>query len=428
MLVQANLPIFESISFLFVAQDPFASLKIRDFRFFISARLFMTIATQMQVVVVGWQVYEYTHDALWLGMIGLTQAIPFIGTALFAGHVADIIDRKKIVVTSSIVLSVCTALLWGFTINKSVFLHSYGIWPIYVVVFIMGVAKAFIAPSFFAFLSQIVPREQYPNASTWSSTAWQIGAVGGPNIGMVLYGFIGITNTYAIDTILTVLALILMLFIPARPLVPRTKQESLKESLRQGIDFVFKNEVMLAALSLDLFAVFFGGAVSLLPIFADQVLNVGKVGLGMLRSAPSVGAVIMGAIMAYYPPVKNAGIKMLVAVAGFGVCMILFAESTSFAWSLFLLALSGAFDSVSVVIRSTIVQLMTPDEMRGRVSAVNNVFIGSSNEIGEFESGLAAKIMTLIPSVVFGGGMTMLVTGYAAIKAKTLRTLQLDKV
>jgi MFS family permease len=409
-----------------VSNDPFASLRLRDFKFFVSARLFMTIASEMQVVIVGWQIYEYTRDPFWLGMISLTQAIPFLGTALFAGHVADIIERKKIVANAAFVLCVCTTLLFAFTMHNSSYLHQYGIWPVYLVVFFAGIAKAFIAPSFFAFLSQIVPREQYSNASTWSSTMWQIGAIGGPALGGILYGTIGINLTYATDLALMVLALILVLFIKPRPLMPRDKKESLWESLGKGIKFVFKTQEMLGALSLDLFAVFFGGAAALLPMFADQVLKIGPFGLGLLRAAPSVGAVLMGIVMVYWPPMKNAGKKMLLAVSAYGVCIILFALSTNAVWSLVILALSGAFDSVSVIVRSTIVQLMTPDEMRGRVSAVNNIFIGSSNELGGFESGVAAKIMGLIPSVIFGGSVTMLVTGFTSLKAKKLRQLQLD--
>lgn len=255
---------------------------------------------------------------------------------------------------------------------------------------------------------------------------WQIGAIGGPALGGILYGTIGINLTYATDLALMVLALILVLFIKPRPLMPRDKKESLWESLGKGIKFVFKTQEMLGALSLDLFAVFFGGAAALLPMFADQVLKIGPFGLGLLRAAPSVGAVLMGIVMVYWPPMKNAGKKMLLAVSAYGVCIILFALSTNAVWSLVILALSGAFDSVSVIVRSTIVQLMTPDEMRGRVSAVNNIFIGSSNELGGFESGVAAKIMGLIPSVIFGGSVTMLVTGFTSLKAKKLRQLQLD--
>ncbi|HTB06858.1 MAG TPA: MFS transporter [Bacteroidia bacterium] len=406
-------------------KDPIASLRIADFRFFIAARLFMTLATQMQAVVVGWQIYEHTKNPFWLGMIGLTEAIPFISSALFAGHIADIIERKKIILYSTFALVICTGLLCAFTFNKSSILFQYGIWPVYGVIFISGIARAFTAPSFFAFMSQIVPREQYSNASTWSSTVWQIGAVGGPAIGGLLYGLIGITNTYAIDFVLLLVACACFMFIAARPLAPRQVKEPLAESLAKGVRFVFQNEEILGALTLDLFAVFFGGAVALLPIFADKILMVGPIGLGLLRAAPSVGAVVMATIMVYWPPLKNAGRNMLFAVAGFGVCMILFAISTNVYLSLFLLALSGAFDSVSVIIRSTILQLMTPDEMRGRVASVNNIFIGSSNEIGEFESGMAARFMRLVPSVIFGGSMTILVVAYTSFKAKKLRRLQL---
>ena len=386
----------------------------------------MTLALQMQSLIVSWQIYQYTHDAFWLGMIDLTEAIPFLLTALFAGHVADLIARKKIVVNAAAILSVCTALLCFFTLHHGELLHNYGVWPVYTVIFITGIARAFIAPSLFAFLSQIVPREQYSNAATWSSTVWQIGAIGGPAVGGLLYGIIGITNSYATVLVLMVLALISLSFIASRPIPQKQKKESLFESLGQGIKFVFNNQEILGALSLDLFAVLFGGAVALLPIFADKVLKIGALGLGILRAAPSVGAVLMGAIMVYRPPMKNAGKKMLFAVAGFGVCIIVFAYSSSPVFSFILLALSGAFDSVSVVVRSTILQLMTPDEMRGRVSSVNNIFIGSSNEIGGFESGVAAKLLGLIPSVVLGGSITILVTGYTAVKSKKLRRLQLD--
>ena len=276
-------------------------------------------------------------------------------------------------------------------------------------------------------MSQIVPRTHYSNASTWSSTTWQIGAIGGPALGGLLYGLIGSTYTYATDFVLILLALICVLFISSKPLPPKVKKESLFESLSTGIRFVFKNEEILAALSLDLFAVFFGGAVAMLPIFADKILKVGAIGLGLLRAAPSVGAVAMAGIMVYKPPTNRAGKNMLMAVAGFGLCMIVFSLSTNFYLSMFILALSGACDSVSVVVRGTILQLMTPDEMRGRVASVNNIFIGSSNEIGEFESGMTARFMGLIPSVIFGGCMTILVVSYTALKAKKLRRLELEK-
>ena len=409
-----------------MANDPYVSLKNRDFRLFALARLLFTIASQMQGVIVGWQILEYTKDPFLFGMIGLTEAIPFISTALFAGHVADIIDRKRIIMISTAIMSVSAFILYLFTLHTGAFLQHYGILPIYIVIFFTGIARAFIAPSFFAFLSQIVPREQYPNATTWNSTAWQIGAITGPALGGVLFGVIGVGKSYATDFVLIVISLILFSFIKSRPIPQREKKEELFKSLSTGIKFVFSDQAILGALSLDLFAVLFGGAVALLPLFAKLVLSAGPIGLGMLRAAPSIGAVIMGTIMVYRPPFRNAGRNMMLAVICYGICMILFAISTNLILSVVLLAISGAFDSVSVIIRGTILQLRTPDEMRGRVSSVNNIFIGSSNEIGEFESGLVARLMGLIPSVIFGGSMTILVVGFTYWKAKTLRALHLD--
>jgi len=408
--------------------DPLASLRIPDFRAFITARLVITLATQMQGVVVGWQIYQFTKNPFWLGMIGLSEAIPFISTALFAGHVADIIARKKILVTSITLLTFCTALLCVFTINDSYVLHQTGIWPVYGIIFLSGILRAFIAPANFAFLSQIVPRSEYPNASTWNSSAWQAGAIGGPLLVAAFYKPLGITLTYGLDLTLMLISLVCFIVIPGRPLPPKVEKESLFESLAKGIRFVFKNEIILGALSLDLFAVFFGGAVSMLPMFADK-MHMGVEGLSLLRAAPSVGAVLMLVIMIYKPLLDNAGRNLLICVAGFGVCMILFPIATyyNFWLAFLLLLLSGGFDSVSVVTRSTILQLMTPDEMRGRVSAVNNIFIGSSNEIGEFESGVAARIMGLVPSVIFGGTMTLLVVIFTTFKAKKLRSLKLEK-
>lgn len=408
-----------------MSNDPYISLKNPDFRFFISARLLLTIATEMQGVIVGWQILKYTKDPLMFGLIALTEAIPFILTALFAGHVADIIQRKKIILVSTTILTVFTFFLFAFTLNDSYFIHKVGILPIYMVIFFTGIGRAFIAPSFFAFLSQIVPREQYPNATTWNSTAWQVGAIAGPALGGILC-VIGVGVSYATDFMLMIIALGLCTFIKSHPIPERQNKEDLFTSLAQGIKFVFSNQVVIGSLSLDLFAVLFGGAVALLPLFATTVLHTGSIGFSMLRAAPSIGAVLMAAVMVHNPPFKNAGRNMLLAVAGFGVCVVLFAISTNIYLSILLLALSGAFDSISVIIRATILQLMTPDEMRGRVSSVNNIFLGSSNEIGGFESGLVAKIMGLIPSVIFGGSMTILIVTFTALKSKAIRSLHLD--
>jgi MFS family permease len=244
----------------------------------------------------------------------------------------------------------------------------------------------------------------------------------------LVYGAFGITWAYGIACAFLFISFVLLVLIKDRPIAAPTVKETLKESLMTGIRFVFQNEVILGALSLDLFAVFFGGAVALLPFFSDKILHVGPQGLGLLRAAPAIGAVLMAVVLAYWPQNKNAGRNLLVCVAGFGLCMVLFAISTNFILSMALLILSGMFDNVSVVIRGTILQVMTPDHMRGRVSSVNSIFIGSSNEIGALESGIAAKLMGIIPSVIFGGIMTMVVVGVTTKKAPELRTLDISEL
>jgi MFS family permease len=417
-----------SISNSITKHDPYAPLRIKDFRLFIFARLFLTIATQMQGVIVGWQIYEHTKDALSLGLIGLAEAVPFILVSLFAGHVADMVRRKRIIMISVSVYFFASSALLLLTLSDSLVLRIYGTAPIFLIIGLTGLARGFAMPSFSALMPQLVPRELYANSSAWNSTVWQTGAVSGPAIGGLIYGFFGVTVAYAVVAGLIVLAIAGVLFIADKPLPDKKGGESLLSSLSEGIRFVFNHEIILSALSLDLFAVLFGGAAAMLPIFAAEVLGVGAQGLGLLRAAPSFGAVLVALILAHQPPMRNAGKNLLVCVAGFGLCMIAFSVSTNIYLSLFLLALSGALDNVSVVIRSTILQLFTPDEKRGRVSAVNGIFIGSSNEIGAFESGAAARLMGLIPSVIFGGTMTILVVAATALRAKQLRKLDLSSV
>lgn len=408
--------------------DPYASMRIKEFRLFVSFRLFLTIAIQMQSVIVGWQIYSITKDPLNLGLIGLAEALPFICVSLYAGHVADIVSRKRIILFSVSVFFLCSVALLLFTLNIQEYVSRYGTLPIYYIIGLTGIARGFAGPALSAFWAQLVPRELYANATGWNSTIWQVGAVSGPAIGGLIFGFFGATRAYTIDAFLIVLSLLCIVLIAKKPLTKKEKKESLKTSLSAGIKFVFNNQILLGALSLDLFAVLFGGAVALLPIFAAEVLKVGPEGMGILKAAPSFGAVLMALYITHQPPMQRAGKNLLFAVAGFGMCMILFALSTNFYFSLFILALSGALDNVSVVVRSTIVQLLTPDEMRGRVSSVNSIFIGSSNEIGEFESGVAAKLLGLVPSVIFGGLMTIGVVGFTAKMAKKLRRLNLSTI
>lgn len=404
---------------------PYAALRIRDFKYFISARFSITLAIQIQSVVVAFQVYELTKDPLSLGLIGLAEAIPSIGVSLYAGHIADIVRRKKIILTCIATLWICSMALLFFTFNRGdAFINSYGVAPIYAVIFLSGIARGFLSPALFAFMPQLVPRDLYANAVTWNSTLWETATIAGLAVGGLLYGFLGVTTAYSVDAVLTFGGLLLMLAVANRELPPVTGEEGVAEKIKAGLRFVYDNKLILSAISLDLFAVLFGGAVALLPIFAEEILNTGPIGLGILRAAPSVGALFMAFYITHHPIRKNAGRTLFLCVAGFGICMILFALSNNFWISLFLLSVSGAFDCVSVVIRSTLLQTLTPENMKGRVSAVNHIFIGSSNEIGMFESGVAARLIGTRASVIFGGCMTLLVVGITSAASRSLRTLQ----
>ena len=404
--------------------DPYAVLKIADFRFFISARLCVTLAIQIQGVVVGYQVYELTNDPFSLGLIGRAEARPSIVVSLYAGHVADIVMRKKIIIWCLATLVFCSSSLLFFTTDASSFILDHGVVPIYSVIFISGIARGFLTPANFSFMPQLVPRELFPNAVTINSTTWETGSIAGPALGGFLYGFLGITATYAVDVFLTIAGLLLILNVASRPLPQESEEQGVVEKIKAGLKFVFMNKIVLAAISLDLFAVLFGGAVALLPIFADQILHVGAMGFGLLRAAPSVGALLIAFVVMHNPIKKNMGRLLLWCVAGFGFCMIGFGLSTSFWLSLALLIASGGFDCVSVIIRLTLLQTLTPENMKGRVSAVNNIFIGSSNEIGMFESGVAAKAFGVVPSVILGGCMTVAVVSTISWFGKSLRRLQ----
>ncbi len=405
-------------------EGPYAALKIPDFRLFISARFCITLAIQIQSVVVAWQVYEITNDPLSLGLIGLAEAIPSIAVSLYAGHVADVVQRKKIIVFCITTLMMCSLILLFFTVTPGKAFLQYGIIPIYSVIFVSGIARGFLSPAFFSFMPQLVPRELYTNAVTWNSTLWETAAISGLAIGGLLYGIFGITTAYVIDVLLTFVGLVLVTTVSNKPLPPVTTENGVAEKIKAGLRFVFNNKIILGAITLDLFAVLFGGAVALLPIFAKEILHIGPIGLGILRAAPSLGALIMAVYITHNPILKNTGKILLSCVAGFGICMILFALSTHFWLSLFLLIASGGFDCISVIIRTTLLQTLTPENIKGRVSAVNHIFVGSSNEIGMFESGVAARIMGTVPSVIFGGCMTLLVVGLTAWFAKSLRQLQ----
>jgi MFS family permease len=404
--------------------DPYAVLRIADFRFFISARFFVTLAIQIQGVVVGYQVYEITKDPFSLGLIGLAEAIPSIVVSLYAGHVADVVLRKKIIVWCLSTLLFVSASLLFFTTDPGAFILTYGVMPIYTVIFISGIARGFLTPANFSFMPQLVPRELFPGAVTINSTIWETASIAGPALGGFLYGLLGVTAAYAADFTLTAAGFLLILNVESKPLPPESEEQGVVDKIRAGLRFVFTHKIVLAAISLDLFAVLFGGAVALLPIFADQILHVGPLGFGFLRAAPSIGALVIAFVVMHNPIKKNMGRLLLWCVAGYGFCMIGFGVSTNFWLSLSLLIASGGFDCISVIIRLIVLQTFTPENMKGRVSAVNNIFVGSSNEIGMFESGVAAKAMGVVPSVIFGGCMTVAVVGTISWFAKSLRRLQ----
>ncbi|NUM53647.1 MAG: MFS transporter [Candidatus Hydrogenedentes bacterium] len=405
-----------------MSHNAFASLRLSQYRYFLTFRLCLTFATQMQAVIVGWQVYAITNDPLTLGLIGLAEVVPYIGTALFGGYVADHFNRRRIVMFCATLFTLSSAALLAITVFVDMD------WPhveylFYAVIFATGIARGFLSPAVSALFGQIVPRELYLNASAWNSNLWHIAAVAGPAVGGRIYGEFGVVNAYVSLIAVSAFSVVSIWMVKSVPLVVGETHESIFQSIAQGVSFVVKNQVIFGALFLDMIAVLFGGVVAVLPVFAADVLHTGPSGLGDLRSAPFYGSILMGILLTVRPPMRRAGWMLLVSVAGFGACMILFARSTHMGLSLLLLFLSGAFDSVSVVIRSTILQLMMPDHMRGRVSAVNNIFVGTSNELGAFESGLAAKLLGLVPSVAIGGTISIasvIATGIAAPKLRRL--------
>lgn len=413
----------------FIKQEAFAVARIDQFRFFLGYRFFMTAATLMQSVIVGWHLYTLTNDVLLLGLIGLTEVIPQISISLFAGHFVDKWDRKKIILYTTTLLLLGSAILVTYSIPA---LHSYqrfGTFPVFITIFITGLVRGILMPAHTAFMAQLVPRELLTSAATLSSANWQVAAVAGPAIGGLVYAFSGPMLSYLGVFIFYLVAILLMMSITKiRPLQFTAEREGIFSSIGTGIRYVFKNKVLLGAFTLDMFAVFFGGAVAVLPVFASDILKIGPQGLGMLRACPAVGALFMSTFLMLRPPLSHSGRYLFACVTGFGLCMIVFALSRNFYLSAIALLLSGSFDNVSVVIRQSILQLFTPDEMKGRVAAVNSIFVGSSNELGAFESGVAAKFMGLVPSVVFGGTMTLIVVAAIASSTPLLRKLSLKDI
>jgi MFS family permease len=384
--------------------DPYLALRFRDFRFLLVGQFLTSFGSQMVSFGIGWQLWLRTHDEFALGLVGLVQIIPVLLLSLPAGHVADHYNRKRIVLVAQLFLAACSLglALLAFE-DGSLFL-------IYLCLFGIGVARAFYQPAASTLLPQTVPPEVFTSAATWNSTAWQLASILGPSFAGVIVALsnqVGII--YVLDALSGLSFLYLISQIKGRELALSRSKGATLDSLKEGIRFIRNTKVILAALTLDMFAVLFGGAVALLPVYATDILKVGAEGLGIMRAAPSIGAILMAITITRLPPFRRAGRTLLLAVAGFGVATIVFGVSTSFWLSVLMLAVLGALDNISVVIRSTLVLSWTPDEMRGRTSAVNSIFIGASNELGSFESGLTASLFGTIPAVVGGGIGTIIV-------------------
>jgi len=383
--------------------DPYAALRNQDFRLLLTGRFITSFGNEMLSFAIGWELWLRTHQAFVLGMVGLVQVIPVILLSLPAGHVADQYNRKRIVLITELFLGLCVLGLGWLSYTRGPLVL------IYALLLGIGIARAFNDPASSTLLPQTVPPELFPNAATWSTSTWQFASITGPALAGLLIGFFNsVTFIYLFDALAAIIFCILLTMLKGRQLALAEKSATW-ESLTEGFRFMRDTKVILAAITLDMFAVLFGGAVALLPIYATDVLKVGAQGLGILRAAPSIGALIMAFLLAHLPPMKSAGRNLLLAVTGFGLATIVFGFSTSFILSVAMLAILGALDNISVVIRGTLLLTQTPDTMRGRISSVNSIFIGVSNELGSFESGLAASLFGPIMAVVSGGIGTILV-------------------
>jgi len=409
--------------------DPYAALRYKEFNIFLLVRFAMVFAWSMQFIVIEWQVYTITKDPLSLGIIGLMEVIPAVGMALFAGHIVDQTEKRNLLMKCILGFSVISFGLFLLSLPSVIETYETKVilYGIYALVFFGGLVRAFLGPTIFSLIALIVPKKIYPNAATWSSTTWQMASVIGPALAGFSISFIGVHWSMCVIFGFSLIALGALFNISKKPILNPKIGEPVFQSLKEGLNFVFRTRAILGALTLDMIAVLFGGAVALLPIFAQDILHVGSEGFGVLRAAPAVGAAITMLGSTRFPLHKNAGKKLLFAVFGFGICMIVFGLSTYFWLSVIALFLSGAVDGVSMIIRQTILQLKTPDNMRGRVASVNSMFVGSSNELGAFESGVTAKLMGTVTAVVFGGTMTLLTVGITAFVSPGFRRLDLQK-
>jgi MFS family permease len=393
------------------------TLKIADFRMLLGTRLAVMMAMQAQAVIVGWQVYSITKDPLMLGLVGLFEALPAIISALFSGHIVDTHRPYRIYTLALSSLALSTGAMWlvgGGHVGAG---DQTIVYCLFAGVFVSGIARSFGMPSSYSLLSQIVPRDKISAAAAWLSSGFQVAAITGPALAGLIYAGYGAGIAWWLPLSLMLCSLVLLSQFNQHPrrYLSQAKKEKALQSIRAGWVFMRNTPALLPSMALDMFAVLFGGAVAILPAFATEVLGADAQELGLLRAAPAIGAIITSLALALYPLKTIRSTTLLIAVTGFGISIIGFGLSTTFANAMFFLAVAGAFDSVSMVIRSSLIQLLTPDAMRGRVTAVNTMFITSSNEIGAFESGLAAHVMGLVPSILFGGGMTLAIVAFTAL-------------
>ncbi|GAA4233675.1 nickel resistance MFS transporter NreB [Postechiella marina] len=409
--------------------DPYAALRIKEFNIFLLVRFLLVFGWSMQFIVIEWEVYALTGDPLYLGLIGLMEIIPALSMALFAGHIVDQREKRNLLAICIAAFSLISfGLFWLTSQNVSNTWSTQSIlYSVYALVFFGGFLRSFFGPTIFSIVALIVPKKIYPNAATWNSSTWQMARVLGVAFAGFSINWIGVHWSLCIIFGLITLSLLVLFKIKRKPILNPKIGEPVMQSLKEGVRFVFKTKAILGALTLDMVSVLFGGAVALLAVFAEDILKVGPEGFGILVAAPSVGAFLTMLVTAYIPISKNAGMKLLAAIFGFGVCIIVFGLSSVFWISVVALFFSGVTDGVSMVIRQTILQLKTPDEMRGRVSSVNSMFVGSSNELGAFESGLTAKLMGTATAVVFGGTMTLITVVTTGLVSPSFRKLDLTK-
>ena len=409
--------------------DPYAALRFKEFNIFLLVRFVLVFGWSMQFIIIEWQVYTLTKDPLSLGIIGLMEIIPAFTMALFAGHIVDQSEKRNLLAKCIAAFSFISFGLFLLTWPRVVedWTVNSVLYCIYGLVFFGGFLRSFFGPTIFSLVALIVPKKVYPNAATWNSSTWHMASVLGPAFAGACIHWIGVHWSLCVVFGLVISSLIFLFKIPPKPILNPKIGEPISQSLKEGVRFVFKTKAILGAITLDMVAVLFGGAVALLPVFAQDILKVGPEGFGVLRAAPAVGAFLTMLVTAYIPISRHAGMKLLIAIFGFGLCIIVFGISSVFWISVIALFFSGVTDGVSMVIRQTILQLKTPDDMRGRVASVNSMFVGSSNELGAFESGLTAKLMGAVSAVVFGGTMTLITVVTTGIVSPSFRKLDLTE-